>query len=71
VPQSKQLHVTTESVPAAPDHAILTLRYGRTGPLGVLTLHSEDFADFLQGLRAGFEEVIVRPATLAPKEKTL
>jgi hypothetical protein len=58
-PSPKQLRVTTASVPGAPDRVELDLNYGKSGDIGTLRLH-DDFADFLDCLRIGFERIVVR-----------
>jgi hypothetical protein len=56
----KQLRVTTMAVPGAPDRVELDLNYGKAGDIGTLRLHVDDFADFLDCLRIGFERIVVR-----------
>jgi len=55
----KQLRVTTAAVLGRPDHTDIRLMYGRSGEIGTVRLHTDDFADFLESLRTGFPTVAV------------
>ena len=41
----KQLRVTTAAVLGRPDHTDIRLMYGRSGEIGTVRLHTDDFAD--------------------------
>ena len=56
----KQLRITTAGVLGRPDHTDVRLTYGRSGDLGVVRLHADDFSDFIEALRNGFPIVIVQ-----------
>jgi len=58
----KQLRVTVSRVVIEPNYTDVHLTYGRSLGLGTVRLHSEDFADFLEGLRLGFKDIVVTQA---------
>jgi len=68
-PKPKQLRVTVSRVVVKPDYTDVHLTYGRSLGLGTVRLHTEDFADFMQGLRLGFGDIVITHAkSLTEKE---
>jgi len=58
----KQLRVTVSRVVVKPDYTDVHLTYGRSLGLGTVRLHTEDFADFVEGLRLGFGDIVITHA---------
>ncbi len=55
----KVLRVETDCVTGDPDRCEVRLSYGDTGELGALVLRLQDFAEFVECLRAGFFPIVV------------
>ena len=67
--RSKQLRIATTQVGGNPDMTRLTLEYGTGDTKGVIDVALDDLAEFMDQLRIGFEEVVIRPWSLPKPEK--
>jgi hypothetical protein len=65
----KQLRVTTAAVLGRPDQTDIRLMYGRSGEIGTVRLHTDDFADFLESLRTSFPNMVVTQSPVRKREE--
>jgi hypothetical protein len=63
----KTLRIATSQSPDT-HQAGLDLSFG-SRPIGSLTLHMDDFADFVEGLRTGFDIQFTPAATVEERQK--
>lgn len=55
----KRLFIRSTKDPQS-DYTAVELTYGKSGP-NLMRLHQDDFADFIENLRHGFQEIVIKP----------